>query len=204
MKRVLLLWFAAAGLAVVLAGCASRIPPRRNLPEWVQKIYLPIFKNETSEPGLEEVGTRLAVEEFLADGRLEIVSKSEDADLIVDVTLVDYSEGVQGFERDRFPSHSALNAVARVELYEPSNRKVPFARLNNAIASHSYTSDYRRIDMTLDVDAREALMRKLAWAIVGQVLAGFKPGGEETYKQTVAPEVKSETYLKRRLPKEHW
>ncbi|MCX7017344.1 MAG: LPS assembly lipoprotein LptE [Candidatus Sumerlaeota bacterium] len=191
----------ALGLAAAsfLSSCASRIPMTRNLPEWVHKVYVPIFENKSTEPGLEEIGTRMAIEEFLADGRLEVVSQPKDADLVVKVKLQDYNSTVNNFERDRFSYNSIIAVRASVALYEPGNLKTPFSSLGSLQASHPYVSDFRNLNMSLDVDARDALMRSLAGSIVRMTLSGYRepqPGK----KAPAGSENKPEEELDTRYP----
>jgi hypothetical protein len=162
-----------ATLVVGLAACASRIPRRRTLPLWVQRVHVPMFKNSTAEPGLAEVGTRLAVEQFLADGRLE-ASRREDADLVVAVEIVDFQQTPLGSADDAFPETSMITVTADVRLYEPSNREVPFASLGKAFGRRGYRSDTRSSQVVLEVDARESAMRNLANNVVSKVINEYR------------------------------
>ncbi len=173
-KIILLLLIAS------LAGCATRIPRRRTLPEWVKSVYVPMFQNISPQPGIEEFGTQYAVEEFLADGRLKVASKA-DSDLVVAVTIEKYLQEVQSFEDDEFPSISRVSAVADVRLFEPSDMNKPLAMFSNVKATHSFVSDFRRTDYVPDVDARKEVMHELARRVVEQTITAYatKPEDQE-------------------------
>jgi len=61
-------------LMLLTAGC-ERIAPIRTLPSWVRGVYIPVFKNKTYEPQIEEDATRYTQETFLRDGRVDIVRR---------------------------------------------------------------------------------------------------------------------------------
>src|SRR2546426_6873593 len=84
------------------AIACQRIQPVRTLPDWVRGIYIPMVQNKSTEPGVEEVVTRLAQEEFLADGRVRIVPK-EQADLQLVATIKEWRVLVDSYNNDRIP-----------------------------------------------------------------------------------------------------
>ena len=199
MKRPLCAIVLGLAAVSVLSSCASRIPMRRNLPEWVHKVYVPIFENQSTQPGLEEIGTRMTIEEFLADGRLEVVTQPKDADLVVKVKLQDYNSTVTNFERDRFPYTTIIDVRASVALYEPGNLKTPFTTLGSVLAQRPFVSDFRNQNMTLDVDARDILMRSLATSVVRMTLSGYREP-QAGKKESTNPEKKAEEELDERYP----
>ncbi|MEW6608295.1 MAG: LptE family protein [bacterium] len=68
MKNLLLL-----GFILGLSSCAHT--PIRTLPEHITSISIPIFTNQTFQYGLEEIITNMVIEEFIRDGRLNVVDK---------------------------------------------------------------------------------------------------------------------------------
>ncbi|TET07602.1 hypothetical protein E3J84_07255 [Candidatus Aerophobetes bacterium] len=90
-------------LLVLFGGCRYQWQPP--FPSSISKIAIPTFLNEkTFEYGLEETLTRLVIEEFLLDGRLDIVEENE-ADLIlegrIDYYLKELLSGAAGAEEYR-------------------------------------------------------------------------------------------------------
>lgn len=89
-------------LLVLFGGC--RYQWQAPFPSSISKIAIPTFLNETFEYGLEETLTSLVKEEFLLDGRLDIVEENE-ADLIlkgrVDYYLKELLSGAAGAEEYR-------------------------------------------------------------------------------------------------------
>jgi hypothetical protein len=170
--KVLKLSQMAAWVFLILAvtGCqfTSRI---RTLPEEIQSVYIPMFINNTYQPGLEELATRATVEAFLADGRLQLVSPRE-ADVVVQGIIQEYTDKVSGTESDEFPMMNTINARAMVKLYASNDRMNPLNEYKSFTVSRSYISDVRRMDLTIPEDAIQNLMEALGERVVLEVLTG--------------------------------
>ncbi len=81
----------AAVALVFLASCGYRLAGQGvKLPEPVKTIAIPIFTNNTAEPGLELSVTQAVIEKFQHDGRLDVVP-SATADSILVCVLEGYS-----------------------------------------------------------------------------------------------------------------
>lgn len=88
-----------AGLILMhLTGCASyRLGS--SLPPDVKSVHVPTFVNKTNEPLLQSDTTRAAIQEFQRDGTLRVLDKDE-ADLLLEVSLVDFTLEPLRFGRD--------------------------------------------------------------------------------------------------------
>ena len=81
---------AAALVAIVVlvaTGCGYSL--RGNLPEHIKTVAVPVFRNRTSEPGVENFLTAAVVEAFSTNGRLKDV-RPERADSILEGDVVGY------------------------------------------------------------------------------------------------------------------
>ena len=157
-------------IAFIFSSCAV-VPRQRTLPQHIRSVYIPMFQNQSYEPGLEELITSYAIDEFLADGRLQVVQKS-NADIIITGTIRKYYTQVSDFEDDEFPSASFAEASANVAVEENFQPKRKLAEFGNVKAKIYYTSDPRRIIEDVDVDVKDKLMRELARRIVLEVIKG--------------------------------
>ncbi len=79
--------FALVVLAVTGAGCGYTV--RGNLPSHIKTVGVPVFRNRTSQPGVEGVLTQAVVQAFSTNGRLRVVTPS-DADAILEGDVVGY------------------------------------------------------------------------------------------------------------------
>jgi len=71
-----------------------------NLPANIRKVFVPVFVNDTGEPGLENPTTSAAIAEIQKDGSLKVAAR-EEADCILEVTLRSYKMNPLRYRRDQ-------------------------------------------------------------------------------------------------------
>jgi outer membrane lipopolysaccharide assembly protein LptE/RlpB len=77
-------------LLLLLTSCGYHFTPVGGiLPESAKTIAIPVFINGTYEPFIDTEVTRAVVDEFLADGRLQVVSL-EAADIVLKGTVTKF------------------------------------------------------------------------------------------------------------------
>ena len=153
-------WQAGALAGLVLAtavwvGCQTT-PYRRNLPAWVRTVYVPMVVNKTAETGLEELITNAFIEELLADGRVDVVSK-DACDAVVRVTMKEYKELAVGFSTDDVESSSQAEITFGMELFDKSDPTTPVGAAEDFSFVFRWYSEFRAVDSLLEVEARERL-----------------------------------------------
>lgn len=139
--------------ALPLAACHVT-PYRRTLPEWIQRVYVPMAKNQTAEPGLEELVTKGFQSELIADGRLEVTSKAR-ANAVLQVTLDEYAEITAKFESDNVERNRQMQMMVSLALFDPKDTTNPIGKTDKFLVKLTYKSDSRAYDSELDVNARE-------------------------------------------------
>ncbi len=158
-------------LAVLALGGCARVSRERTLPPSIRRVEVPMFVNRSAEPGIEEDATIYAQEEFLADGRLDLVRESE-ADAIVNVELTGFDDTAQGFDSDDFPRQTRYTVTADIRIYQNSPGRPQFGPKRTVTASRSFNNDTRRITYETKGAGRELVLRELARRIVLEVLTG--------------------------------
>jgi hypothetical protein len=80
----------ALGISVLapLTGCVG-YKLGSNLPPGIRTVFVPVFVNETGEPGLESLATSAAIEAIQKDGSLQVRTR-EQADCVLEVILKSY------------------------------------------------------------------------------------------------------------------
>lgn len=78
---------AALALVFSVAGCGYAL--RGNLPDDITTVAVPVFRNRTGEPAIENLLTRAVIEAFSTNGRLRVVA-ADAADAILDGEVVGY------------------------------------------------------------------------------------------------------------------
>ena len=141
-------------LLVLFGGC--RYQWQAPFPSSISKIAMPTFLNETFEYGLEETLTSLVKEEFLLDGRLDIVEENE-ADLIlegrIDYYLKELLSGAAGAEEYR------IRIGVEVSLISGEEREV--------LGKIEETTDYSLVGMIQTEDeAKNETCRKIGQELV--------------------------------------
>jgi outer membrane lipopolysaccharide assembly protein LptE/RlpB len=79
-----------ASLLTFLAGCGYHTAGGVRLQSSLQSIAVPVFFNETLEPTLENAVTSAVKQEFLTNGRLNVVNDPGDADLVLKGTVTSF------------------------------------------------------------------------------------------------------------------
>lgn len=168
MSRVILSLVIIA--AVALAGC-ERIAPVRTLPNWVQGVHVPMVKNSSFEPGIEEDATKLIQEAFMQDGRVAVAPKS-NADLYVQVEIHQWTPRSNGTSGDNITDRTEYTVGARVQLFEPYSDQ-PLATLPPILITLSFNTDARSIDFDQLPDRIDSLLKQVANQVVQQTMTGF-------------------------------
>lgn len=110
-RRGLPLWFA---LAVLVAGCGYTTSG--NLPSHVKTVAIPMFKNLTQEPAIENVITAAVVNAFTSGGKLKVVTVDQ-ADALLEGEITGYNvESIafdQGINAQVFRLRVGLNVQFR-------------------------------------------------------------------------------------------
>ncbi len=76
------------GLLATVSGCTG-YKLGSNLPAGIRSVAVPVFVNQTGQPGLETLTTGAAIQEFQKDGALSVVPRNE-ADSVLEVTMTRY------------------------------------------------------------------------------------------------------------------
>ena len=93
--------FGAFLIFLVLTGCGYHTAGPVMLPAGTETISIPVFRNQTFEPILENAVTFAVKQEFLGNGRLTVVNNPQEADLILNGTIVSYGLTPLSFDRTR-------------------------------------------------------------------------------------------------------
>lgn len=78
----------------------------------IRRIGVPLFKDQTGKPGLDQKITERVVEELLKKGRFEVVESATGVDALVDGTLLSYSSQAIGFSRGSEEARTEANRYA--------------------------------------------------------------------------------------------
>jgi hypothetical protein len=165
---------ACAGMLMMLllSTACERVAPVRTLPKYVRGVYIPMIANQSFEPALEEDATRLTQEEFLLDGRVQVVPRDQ-ADLMVVAEITDWRERASGTSGDDVVENTEYLLTANVRLFEPFDDEKPLAELPAIRIRENFNTDERSSRYAPEPDRREIILRELAERIVESTIEGF-------------------------------
>lgn len=166
-------WGLLLTLAVLMmaVGC-ERVAPVRTLPNWVHGVYVPMIKNKSFEPGLEEIATIKTQEAFLRDGQLRVVNE-QNADLTVIATIKEFLAETSSTDGDDVAERTRNYVRASVALYEPFERDEPLAVLDDVIVVMEANTDPRSSFYSAEPDRVDTIMERLGTLIAIRTISGF-------------------------------
>ncbi len=145
------------------------------VPEGVKTISVPVFFNATNEPYVDVEVTQAVVEEFLADGRLKVVSL-EDAELVLRGRIAKYEVTALSYNPQSYVQQYRVILVVDADLQDGRTKKILWHE--KGIES-SFISDYavsvgdiRATRITKDAAIKKA-SQDIAWTLRSRVLEGF-------------------------------
>ena len=168
-------------LFLLLPSCGYRLGGTGGLvPEGAHSIAVPVFINGTHEPYVDTEVTRAVVNEFLADGRLRVVSL-ESADLALRGKVTKYEVTPLSYTVNSYVQQYRAKLTVDVSLEDLRSKKILWQE--KGIAS-VFISDYPvtydalgQTDIRLTKIAKEAAIQKagqdVALTLRSRVLEGF-------------------------------
>lgn len=163
MKR----WASALLGIACLAGCAH-YQLGSTLPPDIKSVYIPVFQNKTGEPDVERETTRAAIQEFQNDGTLR-VAPEERADLLLEVTVVEYQMKPIRYERTRTTTAEEfrMRLVADIVARRASDGTVFIARKGlEGDTTFPIATDMRSAKLEALPDAAADLAHEIVEALV--------------------------------------
>jgi len=163
-------------LVAVLPACGYRFAPAGGVvPEGAKTIGIMTFLNGTKEPYVDLEVTKAVVDEFLADGRLKVVS-SENADLILKGTVTKFDITPAAYTTERYVQSYVISIVMNVSVEEVKTHKRIWQEKG---VGSVFTSSYGVApgDISATKTAKEAAIknasRDIASTLRSRLLEGF-------------------------------
>ncbi len=152
---------------LLITGCAA--VERRSIPADIRDLAVVPFDNSSAEPGLENILTDEVIQQFLAEGQLNLV-KPEQADVILEGNIDRYRRIPLIYDdRDRVQQYRVRVDIS-FELIDPETGR----------ALRSFENIYRQTsysDLTppreTEYDAQERVLYQLARDVVSGVVEGW-------------------------------
>lgn len=161
----------ALGLLVLAAGC-SYSPSPAMFPAHLKTLAVPVLRNGTTEPNLEQEVTEAIVNRFVQNNKLRVVSES-DADLVLTGAVVKYTNSVFGFNaREQAQEYQVAVSVQLTARDRVKNREM--WRDDNLVRTTNYyvvtTPGQAEQDQ---FSARKDAIAKIADAVLNKTVEGW-------------------------------
>ena len=112
----LILTGALAGIFYLATACAD-VGTRKALPDSIQHLAIPVFENKTGQPNVEALLTKKVVQNFIVDGRLQVVPQ-EQADAVLKGTVQRYDRIVLTRDANQVPQQYKLQIAVDIDFIE--------------------------------------------------------------------------------------
>lgn len=149
-----------------LSGCAGQ---GRSIPVNVNNLYIQTFQNNSSESALESILTEDVIQEFLADGRLEVVQRSE-ADAILIGTITRYKHIPLIYNDQDIVQQYKVRMEISITLRDATTREVLWTH-PDILRETTYSDIQPPIETELD--AQERVSEQLARDAVTSTVEGW-------------------------------
>jgi outer membrane lipopolysaccharide assembly protein LptE/RlpB len=171
-----------AGLVLVLAwilcwqsGCGYSLSGRGSyLPEYIKKIAIPIFKNNTPRYELEQRITRAVIDTMVKRGKYQIVTDESEADAVLSAEINSFNYTPVQFDAQGSANRYEIIITAKVTFTDKAKNKVLFEN-----PSFSFRSQYEipeGADITYFDKESVAILdisRSFAETLVSSILEAF-------------------------------
>lgn len=95
---------------------------KKELPNSLTKIAVQPFENKTGQPNVDQLLTQKTIQDFIADGRLNVVAEN-DADAIVQGTLQRYDKIVLTRDANQVPQQYKLQLIVDIDFIDAKTSK---------------------------------------------------------------------------------
>ena len=111
------------GFALLLNGCGYHlVGTGSSMPSHLKTLFIPVFTNSSSEPGIHRELTSSIINSFITDGRLKIVRKG-NSDMVMKGSLFYYDLRAVSFSSSDFASDYIVKLGVEVEVIDKVNDK---------------------------------------------------------------------------------
>ena len=140
------------------------------IPDNARTLYIPMAKNNTQEPGLEETLSRIIVEEFIVDKRMPLVSK-EEADISLQFIITSYNPEIPlAFDAENKPIEYRLRFSNELNCNDLREGVVLWEEKNIEVESEYDVYDNITISKSMEAEAYRKGSLELIQRIINTIL----------------------------------
>jgi len=166
-------------LSVAVAGCGYALAGKtNNLPDYIRRIGIPVFQNQTTVPELDQVYTQAIRTEFQSRGRYTIVSDTTGVDAVLSGAIQSASQQPVAFVANtNQATRYQITVTVKVEFTDVKTGKIIASPVDTKIEEYEVSTNAVVGDLaTLYAQNRNAfdrLSRDFARSVVQAILSQF-------------------------------
>ncbi|MBN2370490.1 MAG: hypothetical protein JXO72_08380 [Vicinamibacteria bacterium] len=162
---------------LVGAACGYSLVGRgMTIDPTIKRVGVPVFKDATGRPGLDQQITQKVIEELLKRGRFEVVPRNDGVDAVVDGELTRYTETPVGIAQSEAGQVQANRYSIRLEAsvrYRKTGQEEPIWSSDSFSFADSYDVDGEEESFIGSDQAMERLSTAFARQLVSEMLEAF-------------------------------
>lgn len=158
---------------ILLTSCAL-VPPScshysvsGSLPGHIKNAAVPLFENETVEPGIVQEVTETVINAIISNGAMKVVGESQ-ADAVVNGKIVNVRDEADSYSKDEQAKQFRIRIIADVQFFDK--------RKNKVIWEEKSLEGWARYDASSSVardDAKKEALKMLAGLVIDKTVAGW-------------------------------
>ncbi len=143
-----------------------------SLPSHIEKVEVPIFKNNTTRYELDIKLTQGVIDEFIARGKVEVTSDPAAADATLIGEIISYRVLPIAFSDDTTADRYNIIIVAKIILRDRINNRIIFSN-DSFIYQDAYEVPADTDFDTVETEAIDRVTEKFARSLIISILEGF-------------------------------
>lgn len=152
-------------------GC-SDVNLRPGMPTYMSKMSIPVMQNRTAQPEVENQITQQLTQDFLVDGRIDLVD-SDQANAILQGTITTYVLEPLLLDVNNTPQQYKMIVIISLALKDTQAGKDLWKEDSFRETTTYYVANNLGITPEDEQTARSRLVQQLSKRIVSRVIEGF-------------------------------
>ena len=154
-------------LVGVLTLSCSHYSVSGSLPGHIKNAAVPLFENETVEPGIVQEVTETVIDAIISNGAMKVVGEAQ-ADAVVNGKIVNVRDEADSYSKDEQAKQFRIRIVAEVQFFDK--------RKNKVIWEEKSLEGWARYDASSSAardDAKKEALKMLAGLVIDKTVAGW-------------------------------
>lgn len=154
-----------------LTACTD-VAIRPGLPDYITTIAVPTFQNRTTQPNLENELTQQVTQDFMVDGRIQLVNPDQAGALLIG-TIAQYRLDPLLLDVHNTPQQYKMRLILNLALKDQKAGKNLWVEEAFEESTTYYVANTLGIPQETEQDARKRLIKQLSKRIISRVIEGF-------------------------------